>query len=86
MRDTPEHINDKYSAMLLRMSPAERLAMACRMLDTAKALAQAGVRREQAPIGESPSVRQRIFLHFYRNDFSPREVDRILSGLADRDH
>jgi SAM-dependent methyltransferase len=69
--------------ILLRIGPAERLAMACRMFDTAKALAQAGVRREQVPIGESPSVRQRIFLHFYRNDFSPGEFDRILRTLAD---
>jgi len=84
MRDTPEHINDKYSAMLLRISPAERLAMACRMLDTAKALALAGVPREQATTGESRSASQRIFLHFYRNDFSTRELDRILNGLADR--
>ena len=83
MRDTSEFINDKYSTMLLGTSPAERLAMACRALSTAKALAQAGIRRGQTPIGQSFSMRQRIFLHLYRNDFSAREIDRILSKLAD---
>ena len=85
MRDTSEFVSDRYRTMLLRLSPAERLAMACRMLSTAKALAQAGISRGQAPAGASPSIRQQIFLHLYRNDFSAREVDRILPALADGD-
>lgn len=85
MRDTSRFISDKYRRMLLRLSPAERLAMACRMLSTAKALAQAGIRRGHASIGESPSTRRQMFLHLYRNDFSGREVERILPSLTDGD-
>jgi len=84
--DTPEPIRDRYRAMLLRLSPAERLAMACRMFDTAKALALAGIRRrEPAVVADSPAARQKIFLHLYRNDFSPRETERILNLLKDAD-
>ena len=85
MKDTSELIGDKYRTMLLRLSPAERLAMACRMLSTAKALAQAGIRRGHASIGEPPSIRREMFLHLYRNDFSGREVERILPCLTDGD-
>lgn len=82
MRDASELINDKYRTMLLRLNPAERLAMACRMLSTAKALARAGIRRAHASIGESPPIRRQMFLHFYRNDFSGREIERILPSLT----
>jgi hypothetical protein len=82
MRDTPRLIDDKYREMLLRLSPAERLAMACRMFDTARALAGAGIRQERGSV-ETPSyVHRQMFLRFYRNDFSGDEVEKILHSIA----
>ena len=84
MTEVPKAIDEKYRAMLMSLSPAERLAMACRMFDTAKALALAGIRRrEPTVVADSPAARQKLFLHFYRNDFSPHETARILSRLKE---
>ena len=84
MKDTPNSIDYKYRSMLMEIAPAERLAMACRMFDTAKALALAGIRRrEPTVVADSPAARQKLFLHFYRNDFSPHETARILSRLKE---
>lgn len=85
MRSTSGFIDDKYRTMLLRLSPSERLAMACRMLSTAKALAQAGIRRGHASIEKRTPMNRRMFLHLYRNDFSRREVERILPNLIEGD-
>jgi len=81
MRDTPGPITDKYREMLLRLSPTERLSMACRMLKTAKTFARVGISRRQESINDPKTMRQEIFLHFYRNDFSRHEVKRILDSI-----
>jgi len=83
MNDTPGPITDKYRAMLLRLSPPKRLAMACRMLSTAKALAQAGIRCRSVSFEDPTAMRREVFLHFYRNDFSRLEVERILDSLSE---
>jgi hypothetical protein len=85
MTETQRAIDEKYRAMLMALSPAERLAMACRMFSTARALAEAGIRQGQDPVEDSAPARRRIFLHFYRNDFAPGETDRILCRIADAD-
>ena len=85
MKDTSDLIDRKYRAMLLELSPAERLAMACRMFGTAKALARAGIRREHASIERPSFMNRQMFLHFYRNDFSESEVGRILHSLTEGD-
>jgi hypothetical protein len=79
MNDTPNHIQNLYRKMIMARSPSERLAMACRMFATAKALVIAGVRREVA--NPSPDeLRQRIFLRFYGDDFTEEERRIILTA------
>ena len=81
MKDTPGSITEKYRKMLLSLGPAERLAMACRMLRTAKAFAKAGISRRLISIEDPKVMRQELFLHFYRNDFSQYETKRILDSI-----
>ncbi len=82
MKDTSEAMQERYQAMLMALSPGERIAMACRMFNTAKALALAGIQHREGPIDDPILIRQKLFLHFYGNDFTPEETDRILAAIA----
>ena len=68
--------------MLMALSPGERIAMASRMFNTAKALALAGIQHREGPIDDPVLIRQKLFLHFYGHDFTPEETDRILTFIA----
>lgn len=67
--------------MLLALSPQERLAMACRMFGTAKALIRAGLRDEYGEL-DPGELRRRLFLRLYGEDFSEDERRRIADHLA----
>ena len=82
MKDTSEDMQERYEAMLMALSPGERVAMACRMFNTAKALAIAGIQHREGPIDDPVLLRQKLFLHFYRDDFTPEETERILAHIA----
>ena len=68
--------------MLMALSPGERIAMASRMFNTAKALALAGIQHREGPIDDPVLIRQKLFLHFYGYDFTPEETDRIFTFIA----
>lgn len=82
MKDTSEAMQKRYREMLMALSPGERIAMACRMFNTAKALAIAGIQHRDGPIDDPIVLRQKLFLHFYRDDFTPEETERILTHIA----
>jgi len=46
MSDTSVEVEERFLKLMLARSPAERLAMACRMFSTAKALVRAGIKEE----------------------------------------
>ena len=79
MRDTDPAVAAEYRRMLLPLAPGRRMAMACAMFQTAKAMARAG-NLSNGPLPES-EVRRQLFLRFYGRDFSPEERDRILGAL-----
>jgi len=81
MKDTPEAVEKRFREMMMARSPAERLAMACRMFSTAKALVRAGLLHKHGHL-EPQELRRHIFLRFYGNDFSKEECERILDVLA----
>jgi len=83
MRDTSPAMQERYDAMLMALSPGERVAMACRMFGTAKALAKAGIQDREGPIDDPVVMRQKLFLHFYGNEFTPEETERILARIAE---
>ncbi|MBI3630198.1 MAG: hypothetical protein HY217_11605 [Candidatus Rokubacteria bacterium] len=81
MNDTPLEMEQRYRAMLLQRSGAERLKMGCSMFATARALAVASV-LETEPSASPARVRERLFLRFYGADFDADARARILARLA----
>jgi hypothetical protein len=78
--DTAPDIERRYRQMMLSQSPSRRVAMACRMFATAKALIRAGIR--QPDEGLSPAGwRRYLFLRLYGGDFDEAEREKILSHL-----
>lgn len=82
MKDTPAGIEATFLDLMMSRSPSERLAMACRMFDTGKALIQAGILDECGEL-EPGELRRRMFLRLYPQDFAQDEKEQILASLAD---
>lgn len=80
--DTPPEIQAKYREMMMALTPGERVAMACRMFDTARALVIAGLKAEANPEGHSLAAR--IFLRTYGRDYATEERDHIVALLDAR--
>jgi len=81
VKDTPEQVDARYRALLMQRSSAERVAMACDMFDAARTLMRAALRAEPDP----RSLRVRIFLRTYGQDFDVKTRDRICDWLAERE-
>lgn len=82
MNDTPAGIEATFLDLIMSRSPSERLAMACGMFDTGKALIQAGIRGECGRL-ESGELRRRTFLRLYAQDFAEDEREQVIAALAD---
>ena len=81
MTDTPPEVMQRYRAMLLARSPADRLKMACSMSATARALVRASV-LAQDPHTSPAALRRALFLRFYGHEFDAwyRELLETVSG------
>jgi hypothetical protein len=80
MRDTSADIEARFHARLMELTPAERLAMAGDMFDTAKTLVLAAIRAQG--IHSRQEVRRLLFLRFYGQDFDEASKAEILAGLG----
>lgn len=80
MTDTPPAVSSRYTADLLRESPARRIEMACEMFGSAKALALAGLRLHSTGPSDS-DVRIALFVRFYGGDLSPENRARAEAHL-----
>ena len=80
MDDTSSAAKQIYEAMIMSLSPGERLLMACRMYDTAKTLMIAGIRM-QMPDANEAQVRAQFFLRMHGTDFTPEELKKIMREL-----
>lgn len=80
MNDTPGAIEDKYREMIMTCSPADRIAMACRMFATARSLTAAGIHQTSPDLG-ADEIKQRIFLRFYSHEYGETELQKILVAL-----
>jgi len=80
MKDTSIAIERLFAHKLMSLAPEERLAMACRMFSTAKALVHAGTYAGGAM--SSAEARALLFLRLYGQDFNRAERAKILVRLA----
>jgi hypothetical protein len=80
MSDTTQEAAARYDAMLMALTPQERLKMGCEMFTAARALAIAGIRAEHGNLDER-ELRKKLFLRFYASDFTEEEKSRILAVL-----
>ncbi len=80
MNDDPIDIEERFRKMIMARSPQERLAMACRMFATAKALVRAGIKEEHGLIDDPYDLRKHMFLRLYGQDFGETEQTKILDS------
>lgn len=76
MKDTSDAIEEKFRDMMMKRTGEERLKMGCSMHATARALVKASI-SEKDPI----ALKQALFLHFYGDEFEPKERKKILRAL-----
>ena len=79
MRDTAAGVEARYLRQLMSLTPEERLAMACRMFATGKALVRAAILDEGSVSPEE--LRGLLFLRLYGEDFSEADRAKILATL-----
>lgn len=80
MNDTPPEVEERYRAMLMQRTGAERLIMGCAMRDTARAFVEASL-REQNPEATAADIRKGLFLRFYGHEFDAPTRGRILIAI-----
>ncbi len=80
MSDTPNAVNARYRALLMRRSGAERVEMGCRMFDTARAFMRASL-GDSSGTDRSREMTVQLFLRTYGADFDPIARDRIAAWL-----
>ena len=79
MSNTSAEVEARFRRLMLARSPGERLAMACDMFATAKALVRAGIAKEVGLKGPN-QVREHLFLRLYGKDFPETEKAKILNS------
>jgi len=80
MHDTSPDMEARMMTMMAKKTPEERLRMACSMIAAAKTLVRSGIIHEDNTLTEA-QIRGRMFLRFYGNDFSPEEIQQIVSKM-----
>ena len=81
MNDTSPEVLERMREMIRQKTPQERLEMGCSMYDTSKYLVTRAILRENPNITPA-ALRQELFLKFYRNDFNPEQIEKILAHLG----
>lgn len=80
MNDTPPEVEERYRAMLMQRTGAERLIMGCAMRDTALAFAETSL-REQNPEATEADIRKGLFLRFYGHEFDAPTRAKIVAAI-----
>jgi len=79
MSDTSVDVEARFQKLMLARSPGERLAIACDMFATAKALVRAGLPKEVGS-KEPNQLREHLFLRLYGKDLQETEKEKILNS------
>ncbi len=80
MRDTPDHIRKKQIEIILSKPMNERLRMTLDMIDFARETTHRLIKR-QHPEFTDLEVKVELFRRTYKNDFTPEEMDRIVTWM-----
>ncbi len=80
MNDTHPKIQEIYNTMMSQRTSYERAQMVSSMYETAKKIAISSILASEPNLNEK-ELKCRLFLHFYENDFSPAERNKILARL-----
>jgi hypothetical protein len=80
MLDTTPEMHQKMIEMMQKKSPSERVAMGSSMYETSKYLIIRSILEKNPQISNADLVKE-FFLAFYRNDFSPAELENIIEHL-----
>ena len=73
MNDTPLHVSKQMSRMMAQRTPTERLKMASRMFDAARALVAGDLDEDQ--------LRAHTFLRMYGDCFNDDEIAAIMRNV-----
>jgi len=80
MNDTSARTQARLNALYREKSPLERLAMASSMFATAKEIVSSSILAENPGLS-APRLREKIFLRFYKDDFPPGTLRKILHWI-----
>ena len=81
MNDTSLKVSEQFQRLLMRKPPEERLRMGCSMFDAAKTMAKSSI-LGQFPDISSTDMKKKIFLRFYKEEFSEIQREKILNALG----
>jgi hypothetical protein len=84
MNTPSDNVDARFRAMLRELGPADRLAMACRMFSTGRALAIAGLRSRDGELA-GPQLKRLLLRHFYGRDLTSRQLSQIETTLGQPD-
>jgi hypothetical protein len=80
--DTPAAVDAHWHRLLARRSAAERIRMACAMLDDARALAAASL---LPGVASNPAERSiALLIRFYGRDLDRASLDRVIDAIRRR--
>lgn len=80
MNDTSPRMEAWLGDLYRKKRPDERMAMASSLFDTAKEIVRSSILVE-SPAISSRQLREKMFLRFYKDDFSPATLQKILRWL-----
>jgi hypothetical protein len=74
-------VDARFREMMQRLTPAERLAMACRMFSTGRALVIAGLLSRNRDLA-GLRLRRALLRRLYGRDLGAEQLDRIETALG----
>ena len=77
MKDTSNHIKEKYHSMLMNKTGEERLKMSAKMEETARKMVISSLPDDL----NEDQKKIKIFMRYYKNDFSKQEINKIKKYL-----
>lgn len=81
MSSAPEEVDARFRRMMQRLTPAERLAMACRMFSTGRALVVAGLLSRNRDLA-GLRLRRALLKRLYGRDLGAEQLDRFEIALG----
>ncbi len=80
MKDTSPEMESRFYEMIMKKSGEERLKMGFSMFDTAHKQVVASVKMNKPDV-DMKTMRKEIFLRFYGQEFSSKELEKIMPHI-----